>query len=69
MKKNVYYKGFKIKKVNPVELKNKSVYIVVGYKHEFVTILKTKDLVIRFIDCFGDYKVKSVNNNILFIEE
>ena len=69
MKKKIYYLGFKIKKVNPTELNGKSVYIVFGYKHEFVTTLKTDDLVIRFIDFFGDYKVKSVNNNMLFIEE
>ena len=69
MKKNVYYKGFKIKKVNPTELKNKSVYKVIGYKHEYVTTLKSNDLINRFIEFFGDYKVKSVNNNILFIEE
>ena len=69
MKKKIYYEGFKIKKVNPTELKGKSVYKVVAYKHEFVTTLKTKELVDRFIDSFGDYKVKSVNNNMLFIEE
>ncbi len=69
MKKRVYYNGFKIKKVNPTELRNKSVYKVVAYKHEYVTTLKSIDLINRFIKSFGDYKVKSVNNNMLFIEE
>lgn len=69
MKKKIYYQGFKIKKVNPTELKGKAVYKCNGYKQEYVTTLKTKELVNRFVEAFGDYKVKSVNNNMLFIEE
>ena len=69
MKKKIYYLGFKIKKVNPTELKGKSVYKCNGYKHEYITTLKSSDLLNRFIEVFGDYKVKSVNKNFLFIEE
>ena len=67
--KKVYYEGLKIKKVNPDELKNKVVYKVLKNKYEYVCTLKKNVEIYRFIDLFGNYYIKSVNNSKIFIKE